>query len=111
VSRGQRGGQSDGGAGLLVAVFASVVGAGSGTIWLAGILAGVANGSGPIVLSGPEAARVLARLPTRLEQPAQAWPEPLRGDLPSTAVILAALGLSVLVVLACVAAVLWLCSG
>ncbi len=92
---------------MLVAVFAGVVGAGSGTVWLAGVLAGVASGSGPIVLSGSEAARVLARLPTRLEQPAQAWPESLRGDLPSTAVILAALGLSVVVVLACAAAVLW----
>lgn len=94
---GQPGGQ---GAGLAVGVLAGVVGVGTLTVWTAGAIGGVLAGNGPQLVGLSQAARVLRRLPGRLEDPGSAWPQAVAEQFPASAgVMLAAVVLALL--LAC----------
>ena len=53
-----------------------------GFIWAWGGIAGLAFGGGWPALGPGQLLEVLVRLPTRLAQPAQAWPAPARAQLP-----------------------------
>lgn len=62
-------------------------------VWLWGGLAGALFGNGWPRISSGQAASVLVRLPTRLADPARAWPAADRGRLPGPRGFYAALGL------------------
>jgi type IV secretion system protein VirD4 len=62
-------------------------------VWMWGGVAGLLFGSGWPRISAGQTFGVLIRLPGRLANPAQAWPRPARGRLPSAAEVYATLGL------------------
>jgi type IV secretion system protein VirD4 len=69
---------------LGLAVVAAVIAAGA-IAWLVGQLAGIAFGAGPLAAGLGDMPGVLARLPSRLSDPAAAWPVPDRARLPGAA--------------------------
>ena len=113
MTHGRRGGGGGGGngAGSLIFVFAlaTMIIGGSAVVWLAGALAGILRGAGPVVLGPSQASGVLARLPRHLGDPAAAWPASSRADLPGrtgmTAALIAALVAVVVLAVAVLAAV------
>ncbi len=78
--------------GALVAAVGSVLGLAL-IVWLWGGIAGAAFGRGWPQVGGGELAGILARLPTRLADPARAWPQPARASLPGPVGFYAALGM------------------
>jgi type IV secretion system protein VirD4 len=62
-------------------------------VWLWGGIAGVVFGGGWPRVGGGDVLRVLVRLPSRLPDPARAWPADARGVLPSAGGFYAALAL------------------
>ena len=76
--------------GVLVAVIGGGV-AVAGTLWLWGGLAGALFGSGWPRVGVGQLLAVLVRLPSRLGNPATAWPATVRSDLPRAAGFYAAL--------------------
>jgi len=79
------------GAGVFLAVVGGLVGTGSLLVWIAGAIAGVAAGGGPVLVSLSDAGTVLAELPSHLNDPARAWPAAVRDELPERSTMLAAL--------------------
>ena len=65
----------------------------TGTLWLWGGLAGALFGSGWPHVGGSELLGILVRLPSRLTDPARAWPPAVRHGLPGPGGFYAALGL------------------
>jgi type IV secretion system protein VirD4 len=74
-------------------------------VWLWGGLAGSLFGRGWTPAGLPQLVDVLVRLPSRLRDPASAWPAPLRGRLPGPGGFYAALGLLAAVAVALICAV------
>ena len=68
-----------------------MVAGGSLLVWIAGAIAGVLAGSGPVLVGFSEAASVVSRLPRHLNDPAAAWPATVRAELPGRTTLLAAL--------------------
>src|SRR5450755_3606445 len=89
---------------VLVAVLGLALAVAAG-VWLWGGLAGVLFGGGWPALSSGQLPEVIARLPSRLADPAAAWPAPVRSLLPGAAGCYAALGLVVALVAALAAGV------
>lgn len=65
-------------------------------VWLTGQIAGVVFGGGWPHVSAGELGETLARLPSHVEQPRDAWPRGARADLPGVAGFAAALAIQVL---------------
>ena len=78
--------------GVLLAAIGGVV-AVAGTLWLWGGIAGVVFGSGWPGVGVGQLLGVLIRLPSRLSDPAGAWPTAVRPDLPSAVGFYAALAM------------------
>jgi type IV secretion system protein VirD4 len=78
--------------GVLLAVIGGVL-AVAGTLWLWGGLAGALFGSGWPGVGAGQLLGVLTRLPSRLSDPADAWPAAVRADLPAALGFYAALAL------------------
>jgi type IV secretion system protein VirD4 len=75
-------------------VLLAAVASGLAVLWLWGGLAGWVFGDGwPHGLSLADHARVAARLPRHLDDPAAAWPGPARNGLPGAAAFYAVLGM------------------
>jgi type IV secretion system protein VirD4 len=96
------------GAGVFLALVGGVVGAGTLLVWIAGAIAGIAAGGGPVLVSLDDAGSVLAELPGRLDNPARAWPAAVRDELPGRTTLLAALIVALALLVAIAAAALWL---
>jgi type IV secretion system protein VirD4 len=110
VSRGPRSQPSHNGAGagVFLAVVSAVVGGGSLLVWIAGAIGGVAAGHGPVLVSLSDAGAVLAELPSHLDDPARAWPAPVRGELPDRTPMLASLVVTLGLLVALAVTALWL---
>ncbi|MGH2868326.1 MAG: hypothetical protein ACRDNK_12270, partial [Solirubrobacteraceae bacterium] len=67
----------------LLAALAAVTGV-AVTVWVWGGLAGALFGGGWPRVPADQLLGVLVRLPSRLSDPAHAWPRPARATLPST---------------------------
>jgi type IV secretion system protein VirD4 len=107
TSRPQRAPGPPGGIELIVFAFVALLTGGSAAVWLAGNLAAVLAGAGPLRIGPADAAHVLTRLPGTLDDPARAWPAAVRDELPGSTTIVVALIVSVLVVLALLMVLLW----
>jgi len=106
-ARPRGGAQSGAGAGVLLAALAAVVGGGSLLVAISGALGAVLAGHAPVLVGFSEAADVLARLPRHLDDPAAAWPAAVRDELPGRNEMLAALVITLAVLMAIAGALLW----
>ena len=81
-------------------VLAAIGGAAAvaGTLWLWGGLAGAVFGSGWPSVGAGQLLGVLLRLPSRLPNPAGAWPPAVRAQLPGPGGFYAALAILILVI-------------
>ena len=100
-------GGSGAGAGVFLFVVGGVVAGGSLLVWIAGAIAGVLAGSGPVLVGFSEAASVVSRLPRHLNDPAAAWPATVRAELPGRATLLAALVAALMLLGVLVVLVAW----
>ena len=100
--------QGGAGAGVFLAIVSALVGGGSLLVWIAGAIGGVAAGGGPVLVSLSDAGTVLAELPSHLNDPARAWPAAVRDELPERTTMLAALLVTLGLLVALVVTALWL---
>lgn len=100
-------GPSSGGIEVVLFAIVALIAGGSAVVWLAGNLAALLAGSGPLALGLAEAAQVLQRLPDHVADPARAWPPAIRDELPGPTLMLVALAIALLAVLAVVMLALW----
>jgi type IV secretion system protein VirD4 len=78
---------------VLYVALAAAAAAMLGLVWLSGALAGLLFGAGWTPIGAADAIGVIARWPSHLGDPRAAWPANVRGRLPGTAGIYAAVGL------------------
>ena len=101
-------GAGSGGIELVIVAFVMLLAGGTAVVWLAGNVAAMLAGSGTLGIGPGAAGDVLTRLPSRIDDPAQAWPATVRDELPGTATIAIAGVIALVAVLALIVAVLWL---
>jgi type IV secretion system protein VirD4 len=99
---------SGAGAGVFLTLVATVVAFGSLLVWIAGALAGTLTGHRPVLVSLSDAASVLAKLPSHLDDPARAWPVAVRDQLPDPTLMLATLLLAFGLLVALTVTGVWL---
>src|SRR4051812_35798240 len=98
--------QGGAGAGVFLAIVSAIVGGGSLLVWIAGAIGGVAAGHAPVLVRLSDAGTVLAELPSHLDDPARAWPASVRAELPDRTPMLAALIVTLGLLIALVATAL-----
>jgi type IV secretion system protein VirD4 len=102
-----RAARPSGGIELVLFAILALLSGGTAVVWLAGNLAALLAGNGPLAIGVADATRVLTRLPDTLDDPARAWPAAVQDELPGNVTITVALIVSLLVVLGVLMAVLW----